>query len=65
MRRVFNATKGLGVVMSSPEVVLELMRRTGEGKLACTIALQLTGWDPTKALERMRVSYPDMKEKDL
>jgi hypothetical protein len=51
--------------MSSPEVVLELMRRTGEGKLACTIALQLTGWDPTKALERMRVSYPDMKEKDL
>ena len=49
--------------MNKEQKLKELMRRTGKGKLACDIALQLAGGDVEKVIERMRVSYPSMEVK--
>lgn len=53
-----------GPVMNQEEKVEELMRRTGKGKIACTISLQMSGWDIEEAIKRMRISYPQMEVKD-
>lgn len=45
-------------------LIKELMRRTGKGKIACSISLQMSAWNIEKAVERMRVAYPSMEVKD-
>ena len=40
--------------------VAELMRITGQGKMACEIPLHLAGGDIKRALERMKKTYPQM-----
>lgn len=50
--------------MNHEEKVKELMRRTGKGKIACDISLQMSGGDIEKAIERMRIAYPSMEVKD-
>ncbi len=47
--------------MTKPEKVKELMRITGKGQMACDIALQLSGYDMDRAIERMKISYPGME----
>ena len=48
--------------MNTKQVKLdELMRITGKSKMACDIALQLSGENVDKAIERMKVSYPSME----
>jgi len=49
--------------MNKEEALQELMRRTSKGRFACDLALQLSGGDVNKAIERMRVSYPSMEVK--
>lgn len=50
--------------MNQEEKVKELMLRTGKGKIACTISLQMSNWDMEEAIKRMRVAYPSMEVKD-
>lgn len=50
--------------MNQEEKVKELMRRTGKGKIACTISLQMSNWDINTTIKRMRVAYPSMEVKD-
>jgi len=38
--------------------IKKLMELTGEGSIACDIALALAGGEVNAALERMKVSYP-------
>ena len=49
--------------MNKIELVNELMRITGKGKMACDIVLSLTGGDMEKAIERMKKSYPGLEVK--
>lgn len=49
--------------MNHEEKVKELMRRTGKGKIACDISLQMAGGSIEKAIERMRIAYPSMEVK--
>ena len=50
--------------MNHEEKVKELMRRTGKGKIACDISLQMAGGDIQEAIKRMRVGYPTMEVKN-
>jgi hypothetical protein len=49
--------------MNKHEKLIEMMRITGKGKMACEICLQLCGYDMEKTLERMQRSYPSMEVK--
>ena len=49
--------------MNKQEKINELQRITGKGKMACDIALSLAGGDMEKAIERMKISYPDLEVK--
>jgi len=49
--------------MTKQEKLNELQRITGKGKMACDIALSLTGGDIDKAIERMKKSYPGLEVK--
>ncbi len=49
--------------MTKADKLKELMRITGKGQIACDIALQLSGNDIDKAIERMKISYPGMEVK--
>jgi len=46
--------------LNNEQKVLEVMRLTGKGKMACEINLSLTDWSIDKAIKRMRVTYPSM-----
>jgi len=48
------------VIKSKQELVSKLMVVTKKGRMACDIALSLSGWDIHKAIERMKISYPSM-----
>lgn len=50
--------------MNTEQKVNELMRMTGKGKIACGLCLQLSGGDMEKAIERMKMSYPNMEVKE-
>ena len=49
--------------MTKQEKTNEIMRITGKGKMACEIALSLSGYDMEKAIKRMKSSYPSMEVK--
>jgi len=49
--------------MTKQEALTELMRKTGKGKMACEIALSLTGHNMEDAIERMKKSYPTLEVK--
>jgi len=49
--------------MTKQEKINELMRMTGCGKMACDIALTLSGGDIEKTIERMKISYPGLEVK--
>lgn len=50
--------------MNTEEKIIDLIRRTGLGQIACGISLTLAGGDIEATIKRMKIAYPGLEVKE-